>query len=56
MTVTIEHLHPDLQCKCRVFLDLCKAAGLDARITHTFRSADEQNRLYAQGAPHPARR
>lgn len=54
--MTIDHLHPDLRCKCRVFLDLCAAAGLSARLTHTYRSADEQDRLYARGRTAPGPR
>ncbi|MEN7431417.1 M15 family metallopeptidase [Chromobacterium sp. TRC.1.1.SA] len=45
----IEDLHPDLQPLCREFLRCCQAAGLDILITCTYRSAEEQNQLYAQG-------
>lgn len=45
----IEDLHPDLQPLCRTFLQHCQAAGLDILITCTWRSAAEQDQLYAQG-------
>lgn len=45
----IEDLHPDLQPICRQFMQNCKAAGLDILITCTYRSASEQEQLYAQG-------
>lgn len=49
----IEDLHPDLQPLCREFLRRCAAAGLDILITCTWRSSDEQDRLYAQGRTAP---
>lgn len=45
----IEDLHPDLQPICREFMRRCEAAGLDILITCTYRSAAEQDQLYAQG-------
>lgn len=45
----IEDLHPDLQPICREFTRRCEAAGLDILITCTYRSAVEQDQLYAQG-------
>ncbi|MNU44069.1 Peptidoglycan L-alanyl-D-glutamate endopeptidase CwlK precursor [compost metagenome] len=45
----LAHLHPDLQPLCRLFLERCKEAGMSVFITQTFRSADYQNSLYAQG-------
>lgn len=45
----IEDLHPDLQPLFSEFLRRCQAAGLDILVTCTYRSNDEQNRLYAQG-------
>lgn len=49
----IDHLHPDVQPLCREFMRRCELAGLDILITCTWRSGDEQNRLYAQGRTVP---
>lgn len=51
----ITDLHPDLQTKCREFLLKCKLAGLDVKITHTWRSPEYQNELYAQGRTTPGK-
>lgn len=45
----IEDLHPALQPLAREFLARGKAAGLSIVITCTFRSAEYQAQLYAQG-------
>lgn len=45
----IEDLHPDLIPLCEQFLDDCSDAGVNALITCTYRSDEEQNALYAQG-------
>lgn len=52
----IEDLHPDLQPLCREFLARCQAAGVEARITCTWRSGAEQDQLYAQGRTAPGPR
>lgn len=51
----IEDLHPALQPICREFLRRCESAGLDILITCTYRSASEQDELYAQGRSKPGR-
>ncbi len=45
----IEHLHPKAKEKALELLRLCKENGLNCIITETFRSVDEQNKLYRQG-------
>ena len=45
----ISELTPAAQTACRLFLDKCKAAGLNVRITETYRSQERQNYLYEQG-------
>lgn len=45
----LEDLHPALQPLAREFLARCKAAGISLTITCTFRSAEYQAQLYAQG-------
>lgn len=52
----ISHLHPLLQPLCRTFLEKCTAAGLDVRITFTYRSPEEQDALYAKGRTAPGKR
>lgn len=51
----IDDLHPDLQPLCREFLAQAKAIDVDVLITCTYRSGDEQDRLYAQGRTLPGR-
>lgn len=46
---TISSLHPRVEAQARRFLELTRAAGMDVRIYATFRSWDEQDRLFAQG-------
>lgn len=42
-----------LQPLCQRFLDNCKASGIDAFITETYRSIADQNTDYAQGRTSP---
>lgn len=53
MSRRLEDLHPTLQPLCRTFLDRCKSAGLDVRLTFTHRTQAEQDKLYAQGRTAP---
>ena len=53
MSARIEDLEPETEKLCLAFLAAAKAAGLDVRITHTLRTMDEQNKLYAQGRTMP---
>lgn len=49
----IEDLHEALQPLAQAFLDKCHAAGINAIITCTYRSRQEQDELYAQGRTKP---
>jgi peptidoglycan L-alanyl-D-glutamate endopeptidase CwlK len=49
----IEQLHPSIQQKARDFLQLASEQGFNLRITHGFRTHEEQNELYAQGRTKP---
>lgn len=49
----VEHLHPKLQTVCDKFVNYCKLAGLNVKITDTLRSKEEQDGLYAQGRTAP---
>lgn len=52
----IQDLHPKAAEMCRLFLDACKRAGIDVIITSTYRDAESQNALYAQGRTKPGRK
>lgn len=49
----ISLLRDDVEANCRVFLDRCKAAGLNVLITNTVRDKEYQEYLYAQGRTRP---
>lgn len=45
----LNELHPIVKLKAEEFLRKCKFAGIDVIITSTYRDAESQNALYAQG-------
>lgn len=49
----IADLHPRVQPMAREFVAHCAAAGIDLLVTSTFRDADSQAALYAQGRTKP---
>lgn len=49
----IADLHPRVAVLCRTFVAHCKAAGIDVLITSTYRDAESQAALYAQGRTTP---
>ena len=51
----LEDLHPDLQPIAKWFLEECAKQGIDILVTCTYRSRDEQDKLYAQGRTAPGR-
>ena len=51
----IEDLHPKVAEKCRKFIELCDAQGIDILITSTYRDGESQNALYAQGRTTPGK-
>lgn len=51
----LKDLHPRVAALCQRFIDLCKAQGIDVLITSTYRDAESQNALYAQGRTTPGR-
>jgi len=51
----IAHLHPDLQLLCRRWLATCHQQAVDAFLACTYRSAAEQDALYAQGRTAPGK-
>ena len=46
-------LRPDVAANCRLWLERCRAAGLDVLITNTVRDKEYQEHLYAQGRTRP---
>ena len=52
----IEDLRLIPAAKCRAFIAACAAAGVDVIITSTFRDAESQNALYAQGRTTPGKK
>tara|TARA_R110000772_G_scaffold3256_3_gene11771 strand:+ start:9506 stop:9925 length:420 start_codon:yes stop_codon:yes gene_type:complete len=51
----IEDLHPIVQEKVKKFVDLCHENNIDLLITSTYRDAESQNSLYAQGRTAPGK-
>ena len=45
----ITDLHPKVQVMAHAMIEACKSAGFDILITSTYRDAESQNALYAQG-------
>lgn len=45
----LKDLHPKVAALCQRFIDACKAQGIDVLITSTYRDAESQSALYAQG-------
>lgn len=46
---SLDDLHPDLKPLCQQWLDRCQAQQINARVICTYRSAAEQDRLFAIG-------
>lgn len=51
----IEDLHPKVADMCRQFIAKCDEQGIDILITSTYRDAESQNELYAQGRTKPGK-
>lgn len=51
----LEHLHPDIEPPCRQLMAQCELEGIPAFVVFTWRSANEQNLLYAQGRTLPGK-
>ena len=49
----ISLLRPDVAANCRIWLERCKAAGLNVLITNTVRDREYQEYLYTQGRTRP---
>lgn len=53
MSNRIEDLEPETRAMCNRFLVATAAQGIALRVTHTLRTDDEQNKLYAEGRTMP---
>jgi peptidoglycan LD-endopeptidase CwlK len=51
----LNDLHPRVAVLCQQFINLCKAQGIDVLVTSTYRDAESQNALYAQGRTTPGK-
>lgn len=56
MERNIDALDPRVASMCHQFLANCKLAGIDVMVTCTYRSIEEQNKLYAQGRTAPGKK
>jgi peptidoglycan LD-endopeptidase CwlK len=52
---SLDDLHPALAEKAKKLIALCKAEGIDLRVTSTLRTFAEQAELYAQGRTKPGK-
>lgn len=50
---SLSDLHPQVKSKAEAFLAACAAQGIEVLITSTYRDAESQNALYAQGRTTP---
>ena len=48
----IKYLRADVRANCLIFLDLCKQAGLPAKVTDTVRDDEYQRYLVSKGYAH----
>jgi peptidoglycan L-alanyl-D-glutamate endopeptidase CwlK len=46
---SLDHLHPSLKPLCQQWLDKCKFQAINVTVIETYRSAAEQDRLFAIG-------
>lgn len=53
---SLTDLNPKVAVLCSKFITACKDQGIDVIITSTFRDAESQNALYAQGRTLPGKK
>lgn len=46
---SLDDLHPKVKAMAEIFINSCKKEGIDILVTSTYRDAESQNALYAQG-------
>ncbi len=52
---SLSDLHPIVAAKAANFISACRANGIEVLITSTYRDAESQNELYAQGRTKPGK-
>ena len=52
---SLDDLLPQARERVQAFLDACQAQGIDLLVTSTYRDAESQNALYAQGRTTPGK-
>lgn len=52
----LEDLDPRVAVLCSAFIEKCREEGIDVLITSTYRDAESQNALYAQGRTTPGKK
>jgi len=52
----LEDLHPKVKKMCEQFITSCAKHNIDVLITSTYRDAESQNTLYAQGRTLPGKK
>ena len=50
---SLSDLHPKVKAMAEAFINSCKKEGIDILVTSTYRDAESQNELYAQGRTKP---
>lgn len=53
---SLSDLNPKVAAMCSEFINRCKAQHIDILITSTYRDAESQNALYAQGRTAPGKK
>ena len=53
---SLSDLNPKVAALCSEFINRCKAQGIDVIITSTYRDAECQDKLYAQGRTEPGKK
>jgi peptidoglycan LD-endopeptidase CwlK len=53
---SLDDLHPEFRARVDMWLEKCKAAGIDVLVYCTYRSLDEQAALYAIGRTRTGRK
>ena len=55
MSRNVNDLHPKVRAMALELIEACKVAGIKIILTHTLRTIQEQNELYAQGRTKPGK-
>jgi len=53
---SLSDLNPKVAAMCSEFINSCKKHNIDVIITSTYRDAESQNKLYAQGRTEPGKK